>query len=265
METVETQEPPPPPVVPLDPSLAPILLFYCGRGGADPEEKGDVVSGARLVYSIHRKRLLLAGDEHELDRLIDDVNWIMPQGWMLTLDPATRITSLRDPFTSRAIALPPDTGGLLAGSDETTCVTSTPTPADPACVVLVIHLADPVLCYCRPGGTQWLRHEYQPELLVTDDHWDRDKIIHAVANHTTGASGRFHTYWSDKVATLEFSPAAPEPTLSATVIVNKTTPPACFCFERTLVESCGELFGVVFWGTALDGNNFEVLRVTGGV
>ncbi|CAL5074472.1 unnamed protein product [Urochloa decumbens] len=254
-EVVETQEPALPP---LDPTLAPVLMFYCGRGGADPEEEGDVGS-ARLVYSIPKRQLLLAG---EVDLLFDDVNWITPQGWMLTLDPATRSTSLRDPFTSRAIALPPDTGGLLAGSDETTCVISTPTPADPSCVVLVIHLTNPVLCYCRPGGTRWLRHEYRPELLVTDDHLDRDKIIHAVANHTTGASGRFHTCWSDKVATLEFSPAAPEPTvLSATGIVNMTTPPACFCLERTLVESCGELFGVVFWGTALDGNNFEVLRV----
>ncbi|CAL5064561.1 unnamed protein product [Urochloa decumbens] len=182
-EVVETQEPALPP---LDPTLAPVLMFYCGRGGADPEEEGDVGS-ARLVYSIPKRQLLLAG---EVDLLFDDVNWVTPQGWMLTLDPATRATSLRDPFTSRAIALPPDTGGLLAGSDETTCVISTPTPADPSCVVLVIHLTNPVLCYCRPGGTRWLRHEYRPELLVTDDHLDRDKIIHAGGEPHHGRLGQ---------------------------------------------------------------------------
>lgn len=250
METVEKQELPPPPL--LDSSLAPVLLFNCGRGGADPED-GD--GGARLAYSIPKKQLLLAG---ELDRLIDDVNWITAQGWMLTLDPATRATSLLDPFTSRTIGLPPDTGSLLvAGSDESTCVMSTRRPTDPGCVVLVIHLTDPVLCYCRPGGSRWLRHQYRPELLVTDDNYGRDKIIDAIGYHTTGVLGRFYTYWADTVATLEFSP---DPALSTTQIVATTAPPACYCFKPRLVESCGDLFKVVFWGTAFT-VNFEILCV----
>ncbi|OEL15194.1 hypothetical protein BAE44_0023787 [Dichanthelium oligosanthes] len=193
METVETQELPPPP---LDSSLAPVLVFNCGRGGADPEE-GD--GGARLVYSIPKKQLLLA---RESDCFIDNVNWVTAQGWMLTLEPGTRRTSLRDPFTSRTVSLPPDSDGLLAGSDETTCVMSTCRPTDPGCVVLVAHLTDPVLCYCRPGGSRWFRYEYQHDLLVTDGGFIKAK--------PTAALGRFYTYWV-KLATLEFSP---DPTLS---------------------------------------------------
>ncbi|CAL5088496.1 unnamed protein product [Urochloa decumbens] len=220
METVETQELPP---APLDPTLAPILLFNYGRGGADPEEEGD--DGARLVYSIPKRRLLLAG---EVDLLIDDVNWITPQGWVLTLDSSTRATSLRDPFTSsRAIPLPPDTGGLLAGSDETRCVMSTPTPVDPGCVVLVIHRADPVLCYCRPGGIRWYRHEYAPELLIDGDPNNRGRayIVEAVYGLTAAGDGRFHAHFpcDSKLATLAFSPtAAGPPALSS----------SHFCYTR---------------------------------
>ncbi|CAN6217539.1 unnamed protein product [Urochloa humidicola] len=245
METVETQEPPPPS---LDPSLAPALLFYCGRGGADPEKEG-VGGGARLIYSIPKRRLLLAG---EVDHLFDDVNWITPQGWMLTLDPATSATSLRDPFTSRAITLPPDTGGLLAGSNETTCVMSTLTPADPGCVVLVIHLTDPVLCYCRPGGTRWLRHEYRPELLVTDD---RDKIIEAVVM-LTAVGGRFYADWDDKLATFEFSAG---PTLSSCIVPDRSKPAGCYFTKACMVASCGELFRVQFCYSRLCGR--RILRV----
>ncbi|KAL6655951.1 hypothetical protein ACP70R_006777 [Stipagrostis hirtigluma subsp. patula] len=79
---------------PLDPSLAPLLLFDCGRGAADDDEKAIRDDSKLLIYSIP-KGLLLVPRAPELDYIIDNANWITPQGWVLTLDPATRDASLR--------------------------------------------------------------------------------------------------------------------------------------------------------------------------
>ncbi|KAF8688314.1 hypothetical protein HU200_042272 [Digitaria exilis] len=219
---VKTQESPRPP---LAPSLPPVMLYNCGRGGADPEE-GDG-GGSRLVYSIPTRQLLLAGESS--GRFVDDANWITAQG---------------DPFTSRTVGLPPDRERLLAaGSHDTRCVMSTRRPTDPGCVVVVIHATDPVLCYCHPRGSRWFRHVYRPELLVTDDRFGRDDIIDTVAWHTAAASGRIYTWWDDKLATLEFTP---DPTLSTTRVVGMP--------EGCLVESCGDLFMVLFCGTSVSGD-----------
>jgi hypothetical protein len=60
--------------------------------------------------------------------------------------------------------------------------------------VLVVHLKDPVLCYCRPGGTRWFRHEYRPEEMDPDD---RDGVIGAMAALLVGAgAGTFYAYLS---------------------------------------------------------------------
>ncbi|KAL6846096.1 hypothetical protein ACP4OV_023544 [Aristida adscensionis] len=218
---------------PLDPSLAPVLLFRRGRGGADePEDAAANDGGARPVYS----------------------GWTtssMPQGWVLTLDAATRAASLRDPFTSRTVRLPPDPDGLLASSKTTRCFLSTPRPADPGCVVLVLHRTAPVLCYCRPGDTdtRWLRHEYRPELLDGDDSYARDGITKPVITKLTAVRGAFYTQRSDKLVTVQFSP---EPTLSASQVMDKPSETSSYLLTRSyLVESCGELFTVCFCYTKL--------------
>ncbi|CAN6174205.1 unnamed protein product [Urochloa humidicola] len=234
METVQNEGTPPP----LDPTLAPVLLFDYGGAGA-----GGEASDARLVYSVPTRRSLLA---RGASRFIDDVNWVTPQGWVLTLDPATRDASLMDPFTSRKVSLPPDTENVVAGSGSTRSFLSTPTPADEGFVVLVVHLTDPVLCYCRPGGSRWFRHEYRPEEV---DAEDRKGAIGDMAHMLPGAgAGRFHAYLStptDKLVTLEFSPSL-EPTLTTTRVVNRPCPTGC-CYVRYLkLESCGELFMVRF-------------------
>ncbi|GJM98903.1 hypothetical protein PR202_ga15955 [Eleusine coracana subsp. coracana] len=119
------------PPLPLDPSLAPVLLFDCGRGGVDPEEATDDVD-ARLVYSIPKEQLLLA---RGLDTIIDNMSWITPQGWVMTLDPATRDVSLHDPFTSRIVRLPPDPDFLVESSEDTRCIMSTSQPTDPVSTI----------------------------------------------------------------------------------------------------------------------------------
>ncbi|CAL5074471.1 unnamed protein product [Urochloa decumbens] len=228
METIQNEGSLPP----LDPTLAPVLLFdYAGGAG------GGEASDGRLLYSIPTRRSLLARGAR---RFIDDVNWVTPQGWVLTLDPATRDASLMDPFTSRKVSLPPDTDSIVAGSGSTRCFLSTPTPADEGCVVLAVHLTDPVLCYCHPGGSRWFRHEYRPEDV------DADGAVGAMALLTGAGAGRFHTYLStptNKLATLEL---LPEPVLTTTRVVNRPCSTGCCYIKYWKLESCGELFMVRF-------------------
>nr|CAB3453296.1 unnamed protein product [Digitaria exilis] len=192
---------------PLDPSLAPLLLFDCG---ADGEES----SGAAAA---------------------DD-----------------------DDATPPRAALPPDRDSLLAGggSDDTTCAMSTPRPTDPGCVVVVAHHTDPVLCYCRPGGTRWFRHEYVPEQI--DGHHDPGRVIGAMGR-LTGASGNklyahlFTPNITDAVVTLEFSP---DLTLTTTRVVNRSYPTGFW-----ELESCGELFMVSFCYTRLSETRISRVQV----
>lgn len=83
---------------PLDPSLAPALLFELpGHGGAEAgvETKTTADDTCRFLYSIPKRRLLLA---RGFDYLNSDTTWITPQGWVLVLDAITRDASLRDPL-----------------------------------------------------------------------------------------------------------------------------------------------------------------------
>ncbi|KAL6846097.1 hypothetical protein ACP4OV_023545 [Aristida adscensionis] len=155
--------------------------------------------------------------------------------------------SLRDPFSSRAVRLPLDPDGLLASSKTTRCFLSTPRPTDPGCVVLVAHRTAPVLCYCRPSDTRWLRHEYRPELLNDGGRYSRGGII----------PGTFYTQWFDMLVTLRFSP---EPTFSTSQVMDEPSETSSYLLTRSyLLESCGELFTVRFCYTKLCAH--RVLRV----
>ncbi|KAG0537369.1 hypothetical protein BDA96_03G143300 [Sorghum bicolor] len=200
---MENQESPP-----LDPTLAPALLFEPGHGGL----------GARSRR----------------------------------LDPSTRDACLRDPFSSRTVRLPSDhPESLLPSSNEhTRCLMSKhrPTAAaaaaaaddDPAgCIVLLVHLEEPVLWYCSPGGSRWLRHEYSPKLIASDDH---SHIMWAMSR-LTAARGKFYTLVygdgrDNKIMALEFSPAGP--IFSTTHLAR--TPFLSRFLQVQLVESCGDLF-----------------------
>ncbi|KAL6846098.1 hypothetical protein ACP4OV_023546 [Aristida adscensionis] len=226
---------------PLDPGLAPLLLF--DHTPEESDDGGASSSSRRLVYSVPKRQLLAAAGLGCLTGT--GANWVTPQGWVLTLDAATRAASLRDPFSSRTVRLPPDQDGLLASSNDTRCFLSTHRPTDPGCVVLLVHFTEPVLCYCRPGDTdtRWFRHEYQPELLVVDDRYPRDSIISAMSD-LTAVGGVFYTEWDDKVATLQF---LQEPTLSTSQVIDEAWRTSYhFVMHDCLVESCEELFKVRF-------------------
>lgn len=230
METVENEDSPPP----LDPSLAPVLLFDVEAGDDD----------ARSLYSIPKKRALQATG---FGRFVADAHWVTPQGWVLTLDPGSRDVSLRDPFSSRMVHLPPDPEGLL-DSQTTRCLLSThrPRDGDPACVVLVVHRKVPVLYYCRPGGDRWFQHEYQTEII----HDDPDISVKVMERLTAVGGSRFlgHLLVDEKVVTLDISP---EPTLTVAHAANSPWPVGCSQIRSWKVESCGDLFTVRFCYTAL--------------
>ncbi|KAL6655953.1 hypothetical protein ACP70R_006779 [Stipagrostis hirtigluma subsp. patula] len=129
---------------------------------------------------------------------------------------------------------------------------------DGSCVVLVIHRTDPVLCYCRPGGSRWIRHEYRPESLVVDDRFGREKIIKAMAK-LTAAGDAFYTFWDDKLATLQLSP---EPRLSAFHVEDEPQRTNCYLVTRSrLVESCGKMFRVQFSYTKLCDRRIQRVEV----
>ncbi|CAN6204370.1 unnamed protein product [Urochloa humidicola] len=248
MDQLEENEDSPPP---LDPSIAPALLFDGGAAAGEASGGG----GATFLYSIPKKRALPAARGFGRG-FAADASWVTPQGWVLALDPASRAASLRDPFSSRAVRLPPDREGLLldaAGGDRrgtkttTRCVLSTPRPTDPGCVVLVAHRERPVLFYCRPGGGgRWFQHEYQTGMICEDS----EVAVKAMAR-VTAVGGRFYAQIlaDEKVVALDFS--GREPALTVARVANSAWPAGCCEIRPWKVESCGELFVVRFCLTAL--------------
>ncbi|KAL6846628.1 hypothetical protein ACP4OV_024076 [Aristida adscensionis] len=252
METAESQEP-----SPLEPDVAPALLFDHGDGDGGG-------GGARFLYSIPKRRLLLA---RGLDAVIANPSRVTPQGWVLRLDDATRAASLWDPFTSRSVRLPPDADGVLAGcisraaaadagggGGGPTCVMSTRRPTDPGCVVLVVHRTEPVLCYCRPGdaGGGWRRHEYRREELFVGERRGRGDVARPMA-FLAAAGDRFyeHDMCDGSLVTLGFSPEL-EPELSSSLVTDTPLPTGCCIWEVCPVESCGDLFMVRFHYALID-------------
>ncbi|CAL5081298.1 unnamed protein product [Urochloa decumbens] len=251
---------------PLDPSLAPLLLFGPAHGGAEArEEKTAAADDAMFVYSIPKRQLLPpAAGLGFLNS--NNVQWITPQGWVLTLDPSTRDAALRDPFTSHTVCLPQDRESLLpTTTEDTRCLLSTRQPTGPGCVVLVIHLKCPVLWHCSipaegSGGgisSSWSRHEYPHELIAGDRG-----IAMWVVGMLTAARGKFYTcVFADdyKLLTLELSPAAGPVFSTAARAV--PTPWLPGCFRVRVVESCEDLYAVRFSLDPVRGREVEDIYV----
>lgn len=199
----------------------------------DDEEESNEVNDTLLLYSISSQQLLANSG---LDDLKDLFYWITPQGWLLMLHRDSHAIFLRNPFTSQRINLPFDQDRFLR-KNYTRCLLSHK-PTDSNCVVLVLSLHDTVFWYCRPGGMQWFKHEYQARRFFRH----RGTVIKTMSL-MTAVGGKFCTAFFSTVATLDFSPNPTFDIVAVTLVQNSV-----YNFrEIYLLESRGELFCLYFY------------------
>lgn len=129
--------------VPLDPSLAPLLLFDRGGGQADGDD------GIIFLYSIPTRKLL--SRSRRAAGLAGHRYWVTPQGWLLMLHLESRDTFLWNPSNLERICLHVDEDNLLDGIGRSRCLLSrrpSDADADADCVVLLLDRENRVLYYC---------------------------------------------------------------------------------------------------------------------
>ncbi|KAI4963529.1 hypothetical protein ZWY2020_038720 [Hordeum vulgare] len=135
---------------PLDPGLAPLLLF-------DYQHDGEASGGDTIfLYSIPKRQLL----GRRADGFKGYRYWLTPQGWVLMLHLESHKSFLWNPSTLERISLPLDQENLLQAAEGTMCLLSLK-PTDPDCVVLLADLAHELIYYCHAGGNQWFKHEHE--------------------------------------------------------------------------------------------------------
>jgi hypothetical protein len=217
---------------PLDPSLAPLLLF---DGRRDPAADADADADAgddddtMFLYSIPKRQLLTRS--RRAAGFTGHRYWVTPQGWLLMLHLESHDTFLLNPLTLERISLHIDQDNLLHGIGNSRCLLSH-RPADPDCVVLLLDLKNKVFYYCRPGGSQWLKHEHEHGSLMIS---------------LTTVGGKFCSHKSSticQIMTLEFSP---NPTFKTRDLVMRNRMPTGYTMaDFRIIECQGELFIVIF-------------------
>ncbi|KAF6985125.1 hypothetical protein CFC21_003021 [Triticum aestivum] len=83
--------------------------------------------------------------------------WATPQRWLLTLDTTSLRAALWNPSTKKKVDLPSMDKDL---PQNCKCLLSREPDSRAGCVVLVVDDDEPVIWFCRVGGAQWSRHEY---------------------------------------------------------------------------------------------------------
>jgi hypothetical protein len=210
---------------PLDPSLAPLLLFDGRRGQASGAGDDD---DTMYLYSIPKRRLLTRS--RRAAGFAGHRYWVTPQGWLLMLHLESHDTFLLNPLTLEKISLHTDQDDLLHGIGDSRCLLSH-RPTDPDCVVLLLDLKNRVFYYCRPGGSPWLKHEH-------------DSLMYWL----TTVRGKFCSYNTpinkSQIITLEFSP---NPTFTTRDLLRPHRLPTGYALCELLVIECrGELFSLQF-------------------
>ncbi|XBI40008.1 hypothetical protein VPH35_124673 [Triticum aestivum] len=214
--------------VPLDPSLAPLLLF--DRGGGQSDDDDDTI----FLYSIPKRKLL--SRSRRAAGLAGHRYWVTPQGWLLMLHLESRDTFLWNPSSFKRIHLHVDQDNLLDGIGDGRCLLSRrPSDADADCVVLLLDRDNSVFYYCRPvpGGSRWLRHAHGHHSLMD--------------NCLATAGEKFCSYNANGIVTLEFSP---NPTFTTHDLLEHSSriikPTGYTMWCDLVVESNGELFSLIF-------------------
>uniref|UniRef100_A0A8I6XQ35 KIB1-4 beta-propeller domain-containing protein n=1 Tax=Hordeum vulgare subsp. vulgare TaxID=112509 RepID=A0A8I6XQ35_HORVV len=203
---------------PLDPGLAPLLLF-------DYQHDGEASGGDTIfLYSIPKRQLL----GRRADGFKGHRYWLTPQGWVLMLHLESHKSFLWNPSTLERISLPLDQENLLQAAEGSMCLLSLK-PTDPDCVVLLADLAHELIYYCHAGGNQWFKHEHE--------HGQSFK-----AGLTT-LGGKFYAYniyhKHNQIVTLEF---LPYPAFSTRGLLEDCSPTGYTMFDCCILEGRGELF-----------------------
>ncbi|XBH91980.1 hypothetical protein VPH35_083222 [Triticum aestivum] len=196
---------------PLDPGLAPLLLFDDQHDG---EASGD---GTIFLYSIPKRQLLA----RKADGFRGHRYWLTPQGWVLMLHLESHHPFLWNPSTLERISLPPDQENLLQAAQSSRCLLLLK-PTDPHCVVLVADLAHELIYYCHAGGSQWFKHEHE---------------------HGKSFNEGLTTLGHDQIVTLEF---LPHPEFSTHGLLQQRFPIGYTRFHCGILECRGELFVLSF-------------------
>ncbi|XBI02190.1 hypothetical protein VPH35_130791 [Triticum aestivum] len=216
--------------VPLDPSLAPLLLF--DRGGDQAAAADGDDDGIIFLYSIPKRKLL--SRSRSAAGLAGHRYWVTPQGWLLMLHLESRDTFLWNPSTLARIRLHTDQDNLLDGIGDGRCLLSRrPSDADADCVVLLLDRENSVFYYCRPvpGGSRWLKHAHGHDSLMDNCH--------------ATAGEKFCSYNTNIIVTLEFSPN-PTFTTHALLEYGMAKSTGYTMWLDLVVESNRELFSLTF-------------------
>lgn len=83
--------------------------------------------------------------------------WATPQRWLLTLDTTSLRAALWNPSSKKKVDLPSMDNDF---PQNCKCLLSREPDSRAGCVVLVVDDDEPVIWFCRVGGAQWSRHEY---------------------------------------------------------------------------------------------------------
>ncbi|XP_015689343.1 uncharacterized protein LOC107303686 [Oryza brachyantha] len=223
----------------LDPKLAPLLLF----------RHGD----ATFLYSVPARAPLPRRAADMDDMMRGHRWWTTAQGWLLMARRGSPDTFLWDPFTGRRVALPPDHDGtVLADGRHRRCLLSRRPPTDdPTCVVaVVVHPADMVLWYSRPGDQRWVKHHHQ--FLQPGTHLPEHpfSVISSLCRLTAIGDGNLYADLGEHFfGVLEFSP---EPVFTLTAVSGgDDRRQGVYAFRtHSFVESNGELHCVCLYHPA---------------
>ncbi|KAL6840302.1 hypothetical protein ACP4OV_030112 [Aristida adscensionis] len=169
--------------------------------------------------------------------LTENNSHVTPQGWVFLHEPDTRRARLWDPRSGDTVALPPTDDDLP--ESRKCCISAAPTAAAP-CVVVILHLAEPRLLYCRVGDSRWTAHGYDIGCVDLPYPPPKRRVIREAA----AMGGKFYFLEMGKLGAIDFSSSSPEPALSFLDYPLIGFPDASSCALPYLVVSRGELFMV---------------------
>jgi hypothetical protein len=160
-----------------------------------------------------------------------------PQGWVLTLNPASLQTFLWRPQDSKKIDLPTAKQNFPRSCK---CLLSgNPISSSSDCAVLVLDLDTPAMLVCKIGGSEWDSFSYELSMVSKNNktlevHMAKLQGIDAVAGKV------YYTFSGDALGVIEFSPEVKLSTMDVDMVELPASKPNFSTVMRRAV-SCGRL------------------------